>query len=67
MKHDELAVLAAKNEITEIFVKEMKASGKKRLPPGRLSAMISEVKKRNFLPDDSIILESGIRSQVKHR
>ena len=67
MKHEELALLAAKNEITGIFVKEKKASGKKRLPPGRLSAIISEVKKRNFLPDDSIILESGIRSRVKNR
>ena len=56
MKHNELAILAAKNEITEIFVKEKKASAKKRLPPGRLSAIISEVKKCNFVPDYSIIL-----------
>ena len=49
------------------MLKKKKALGKKRLTPGRLSAIISEVKKRNFLPDNSIILESGIRSRVKNR
>ena len=65
IKHNELAIVAAKNETTEIFVKEKKASGKKRLPPGRLAAIISEVKKRNFVPDDLKILESTIRPRVK--
>ena len=40
--------------------------GKKRLPPGRLSSIISDVKRRNCLTDESIILESGIRSRVKN-
>ena len=64
-KHLELAILAAKNEITEIFVKEKMSCGEKRLPPGKLLSIISEVKKRNCLPVDTIILESGIRSRVK--
>ena len=39
--------------------------GRKRLPPSRLSSIISEVKKRNRLPNESMIIESSIRSRVK--
>lgn len=64
-KGNELALVASKNEIASIFAAEKKLSGKKRLPRGRLSCIISEVKLRNNLHEDTVIMRSCIRSRLK--
>ena len=54
-----------KNEIAIIFTAEKKPSGKKRLPCGRLSRVILEIKVRNNLHEDTTIKASCIRSRIK--
>ena len=61
----ELASLVAKNEIIEIYGRNKRNAGKKRLPRGHLISIICNVKKRNILPDDFLITESCIQQRIK--
>ena len=66
-KVSNLSVIAAKNEIALTLDSEKKSLGKKRLRAGRLDEIISEVKKRNGLPDDYVINKSTIRQRLKKK
>lgn len=57
-------MLAAKNEITSEYKLEMDQSSVKRMKKGRLAEIISEVKRKNNLDKDVVILESTIRKRL---
>ena len=57
-------MLAAKNEITSEYKLEMDQSSVKRMKRGRLAEIISEVKRKNNLDKDVVILESTIRKRL---
>jgi len=64
-KSYELASLAAKNEMTEIYDKHKRKASKKRLPLRHLTSIICNVKKRNSFPDDVLITESCVQQRIK--
>ena len=57
-------MLAAENEITSEYKLEMDNSSVKRMKKGRLAEIISEVKRKNNLDKDVVILESTIRKRL---
>ena len=59
-KSYELASLATKNVIPEIYDRNKRKTGKKQFLRGNLTSIICGVKKRNSLPDDVLITESCI-------
>jgi len=60
-----LASLTTKNEITDIYDRNKRKAGKKKLHCGHLTIIIRNVKKRNALPDDILTTESCIQQRTK--
>ena len=61
---ESLALLAAKNEITSEYKLQMEKSSVKRMKKGSLAEIIIEVKRKNNLNQDVVILESTIRKRL---
>jgi len=66
-KNCELAVIAAKNEISERYDTDTNKAGKKCLPIGHFTRVICEVRKSNVLPDDIVISEACIWKRFKKK
>ena len=65
-KNDELAVIASKNEICLQYDEDRKKKvGKKRLPRGHLTSLISRVKRSNGLGEDVLISSACVRQRYK--
>ena len=64
-QNGKMCYIATKNEIAIQYSLERRAAGKKRLKRGRLDEIISDIKKRNCLPDDFTVDKQLIRQREK--